>query len=265
MSTTPNSANHWQVGATVFFEDAANTKFQGKVNLLLEHKLIASQEVTLHFNANGEASVRLESPFLNQVKPWYPNGVGEQYLYALTASLTEKQVEVSSKTIQIGFRTIEIVQNRLNSSDEAYSFYFTVNQRPIYAKGSNWIPAHVLPEKYDKEYVRDLLISTRLANMNMLRVWGGGFYEEDWFYELADQLGILIWHDMMFACYLYPNDPQFLASVSTEISQQVRRLQHHASIAVWAGNNEIEAAIAQFWYPQIFVNKVRECIFFFKS
>lgn len=116
-------------------------------------------------------------------------------------------------------------------------------------KGSNWIPADILPERgADKRRVKHLLRAARDAHMNMLRVWGGGVYESDYFYELADEYGILIWHDLMFACAMYPVFDAFLATVRTEVEQNVRRLQHHASLAIWATNNENEVALVQNWY-----------------
>lgn len=117
----------------------------------------------------------------------------------------------------------------------------------MFAKGSNWIPAEVLPEKATDEQVYQLLLSAKMTNMNMLRVWGGGIYETDYFYDIADEMGILIWQDLMFACAMYETGDNFLKSVSEEITQQIRRLQHHPSIALWAGNNENEAALAQNW------------------
>jgi beta-mannosidase len=143
------------------------------------------------------------------------------------------------------FRVIELDQRLL---DVGRAFYFLVNARPIFMKGSNWIPAHVLPERVTADYLRDLLYSAKEANMNMLRVWGGGIYELDAFYDLADELGILIWQDFMFACSMYPADAASLANVAAEVRHQVRRLQRHPSIAVWAGNNENEAALRQNWY-----------------
>jgi beta-mannosidase len=99
-----------------------------------------------------------------------------------------------------------------------------------------------------RETLYDLLYSAKEAGMNMLRVWGGGIYELDAFYDIADELGILIWQDFMFACSMYPADPATLASVREEVRHQVRRLQHHASLALWAGNNENEAALRGNWY-----------------
>lgn len=128
------------------------------------------------------------------------------------------------------------------------SFAFSVNGKLIFAKGSNWIPAHVLPEKVTDGEIQDLLFSAKEANMNMLRVWGGGIYESDRFYQLADQFGIMIWQDFMFACSMYPADDSTLESVIEEVTSQVRRLQSHPSIVIWAGNNENEAALTGNWY-----------------
>lgn len=115
-------------------------------------------------------------------------------------------------------------------------------------KGTNWIPAHILPEhSFDRSKVDHLLTAMADAHMNMARVWGGGIYETDYFYDRADELGILIWQDMMFACAMYPVFDDFLLSVRVEIEQNIRRLQSHPSIAVWAGNNENEAALRQNW------------------
>jgi len=172
-----------------------------------------------------------------QITPWFPNGVANntQTLYNLNVALSvPEKKEVSVKSIKIGFRKIELIQEPVKP--EGLTFYFKINDKTFFAKGSNWIPANVLTENVSKEYLRHLLESAKEANMNMLRVWGGGIYELDEFYELADELGIMIWQDFMFACALYPTDPNFLKSVDTEVVQQIRRLQHHPSIAIWAGN-----------------------------
>jgi len=115
-------------------------------------------------------------------------------------------------------------------------------------KGSNWIPAHVLPEKVTSEFIYDILYSAKESHMNMLRVWGGGIYEHDDFYQIADELGILIWQDFMFACSMYPADPDSLLSVRSEIRDSVRRLYNHPSVALWAANNENEVALRTNWY-----------------
>uniref|UniRef100_A0A0M3IL90 beta-mannosidase n=1 Tax=Ascaris lumbricoides TaxID=6252 RepID=A0A0M3IL90_ASCLU len=162
-----------------------------------------------------------------------------------------KGEDIHAIPIKIGFRRIELQQNLVDSNNptKGRNFFFKLNNIPIFLKGSNWIPISPFPAQNHTKRMRFLLKSTVDANMNALRVWGGGRYESDEFYEMADEMGILIWHDLMFACALYPVDEIFLSSVRKEITQQIRRLRHHASILIWAGNNENELAIrASWWY-----------------
>lgn len=179
---------------------------------------------------------------------WWPNGYGDQTLYTWTTALTLDILPSTYtwKSSRIGFRRVELVQDSL---DKGRTFYFRVNDVPIFAKGSNWIPASVFPELSSRyETIAHLLESAKEANMNMLRVWGGGVYESDTFYDLADEYGIMIWQDFMFACSMYPTNTEFLDSVRDEVVQNVERLKHHPSIVLWAGNNENEAAIYGNWY-----------------
>jgi beta-mannosidase len=122
------------------------------------------------------------------------------------------------------------------------SFYFEKNGVPIYMKGANWIPASIFPDAVTKKDYRELLIKAKEANMNMLRVWGGGIYESDDFYDLCDSLGIYVWQDFMFAGGMYPADAAFLQNVKSEVKYQIERLRHHSCIVLWCGNNEIEEA-----------------------
>ncbi|XP_058064049.1 beta-mannosidase [Anopheles bellator] len=217
-----------------------------------------SVTVTDTTDERGELVVRHQLTVRKEaVALWWPNGYGRQQLYSLyvryeDASLNRVKQPPhpdtlhAEKVIRIGFRTVRLRQDR---SADGRMFYFTVNGVPIFAKGSNWIPSSILPERsYDAAYVKFLLYAARDAHMNMLRVWGGGLYESDHFYRLADELGILIWHDLMFACSMYPTDADFLRTVRTEVQQNVRRIQHHPSVAVWATNNENEVALRQNWY-----------------
>lgn len=155
----------------------------------------------------------------------------------------DPQVE---KLIRVGFRTVDLVEEPL---EKGQSFYFRINGVPIFAKGSNFIPASIFPELGAKEdTIRHLLLSVKETHMNMLRVWGGGVYESELFYDLADEYGIMIWQDFMFACAMYPTTDSFLKSVEEEVLQNVIRLKNHPSIVVWAGNNENEAALYGNWY-----------------
>jgi beta-mannosidase len=171
---------------------------------------------------------------------WWPNGQGEQPLYQLRTTLDGEET-----LRRIGLRKLDWVVEK-DEIDE--TFKCRVNGRDIFMFGANWIPADAIPSRITPSVVRDLLQSAKAANMNMLRIWGGGQYEPDWFYEMCDEFGILIWHDFMFACMSYPSDRAFLADVRTEITQQVRRLQHHASIALWCGDNEVIGSLG--WFPE---------------
>ena len=135
----------------------------------------------------------------DNVQLWWPNGHGDQPLYELVVSNNNQQI--GSRLI--GFRTVELIQDNYGAGINGTSFYFRINSRPIFVKGSNWIPPDAFQERVTDEKLRRLLTSTQLAGINMLRIWGGGIYERNSFYEIADRLGIMIWHDFMFACNLY--------------------------------------------------------------
>ncbi|WP_331374557.1 beta-mannosidase [Sinorhizobium chiapasense] len=169
---------------------------------------------------------------------WWPAGSGEQALSILNVELPDESV-----TRQIGFRTIELITDK----DETGSrFAFRINGREIFCRGANWIPADALVSRVTPQGVEDLLQSAVDANMNMIRVWGGGFYEPDWFYDLCDRLGLLVWQDFMFACNLYPSTPDFLDNVAAEVDYQVKQLSSHPSIALWCGDNELVGALTWF-------------------
>ncbi len=168
---------------------------------------------------------------------WWPAGQGEQALYDL--EITSRDAtgrELGTLKKRLGLRTIALDQ----SPDAAgRRFQFVVNGRPVFMKGANFIPVHSFVAGLTRaDYARDLQAAVD-AHMNCVRLWGGGIYESEHFYDLCDELGLLVWHDMMFACSLYPSDEAFLASVADEITCQARRLHHRACIALWCGNNEL--------------------------
>lgn len=179
---------------------------------------------------NGKS--RIENPSL-----WWPNGHGEQPLYDVAAEVfAGNGASIGTWTRRLGLRTIQLDRH---ADEWGETFQFVVNGRAIFAKGANWIPAHSFVAGLTRaDYVRDLRSATE-AHMNMIRVWGGGIYESEDFYDLCDKLGLLVWQDFMFACTLYPADPALLASVRDEALFQVKRLRHRASLALWCGNNEI--------------------------
>lgn len=147
------------------------------------------------------------------------------------------------------YKPVKLVREK-----DAYgtSFYFTVDGKPIMMKGANWIPADVFLPRLSKSRYRSLLLAAKEANFNMLRVWGGGIYEDDAFYDLCDSLGIYVWQDFMFAGAMYPGDAQSLANIRQEAIDNILRLRRHKCIAVWCGNNEIDEAWKNWGWQQQF-------------
>ncbi|MFC0428667.1 beta-mannosidase [Chryseobacterium scophthalmum] len=187
---------------------------------------------------------KIENPHL-----WQPNGWGKAIIYALKFSLKKNSETIDSKEERIGLRTVELIQEK---DEKGKSFYFKVNGNPMYAKGTNWIPSDSFTPRITKEKYKKLIKDCKDANMNMIRVWGGGIYEDDEFYKACDENGILVWQDFMFAGSFYPSDEDFLNNVKEEVKDQVDRLQNHPSIALWCGNNEIDEAIVNWGYQKQF-------------
>ncbi len=155
----------------------------------------------------------IEIPSTIDLSLWWPNGYGAQKMYSLEAALRlfESQ-EVLKIATKVGFRTVELIENpvRTKHGPSGLTFFFKVNSVPIFLKGTNWIPADSFQPRISSEKLKFLFQSMSVANMNAMRVWGGGVYESEEFYDLADRHGLLIWQDMMFACASYPGDPVFL-------------------------------------------------------
>jgi beta-mannosidase len=187
----------------------------------------------------GDVKIRLSIP---EPQFWFPNGYGKQPLYQVEVSLFEtdhpEHGMLDQKSYQIGLRTIEL---RQQEDQWGRTFEFLVNGIRILAKGSNWIPADSFPTRISDEYLEGLIRSAAETHQNMLRVWGGGLYEEERFYDLCDRYGILVWQEYIFSCSVYPlNDAEFLENVHQEVIENTRRLRHRASLALWCGNNEME-------------------------
>ncbi|KAH3757628.1 Mannosidase, beta A, lysosomal [Pelomyxa schiedti] len=249
---TPTSGlTQWTVNINVFLQSRSSTS--GTVNVDIPAlSTSTSKSVSL---VTGENKVSLTMTVSNP-QLWWPNGVGEdtRTLYNLQTSFTSSDGETSSYSQNIGFRKLELVQEPY-SDTIGNSFYFRVNDFTFFAKGSNWIPADSFEPRITTDMLDTLLTSASEAHMNMLRNWGGGIYQQDSFYDLADQLGILIWEDIMFACAMYPRDKTFLLNVANEVQYQTRRTMSHPSLLLWSGNNENEAALR--WYPATLTHEQR--------
>ncbi len=174
---------------------------------------------------------------LQQPQLWWPRGYGEQALYRLVVSLRNGERELTGQELRLGLRRLQLIQRPL-LDEPGKTFFFEINNTPIFCGGANWIPADSFGPRVTAEKYRRWLELAAEGNMTMLRVWGGGYYEEDVFYDLCDELGLLVWQDFMFACGLYPAPQWMQTSVRAEAIANVRRLRHHPSIVIWAGNNE---------------------------
>ncbi|KAK6182765.1 hypothetical protein SNE40_010376 [Patella caerulea] len=238
----------WVVNVDVYF--VINDIISGELTLELLNTNINSSEVITLTPTNTHFKVSLQIPTDADIKLWWPNGYGEQNMYGLLATFTVWQTTQSiTKTAYFGFRTVELIQNQVSRDmSKGLTFFYQINGIPIFLKGSNWVPADSFKERITRSKLRHLLQSVVDANMNCLRVWGGGVYESTDFYDLADELGIMIWQDFMFSVNLYPVTEDFLNSVEKEIKYQMIRLKNHPSIIVWSGNNENEVGLSNGWY-----------------
>ncbi len=235
------SASDEKAGLEAGFELNSVKEGEFKVTILdnISGKVFLQKDIDLKEGKNNvNLSINIDKPAL-----WWPNGLGEANLYELKAILEYKEKLADEYIDKVGIRTIELV----NEQDSAgKSFYFKVNGIPVFAKGANYIPNDNFVPRVTREKYRLILESARKSNMNMIRVWGGGIYENDIFYDLCDELGLMVWQDFMFACSMYPGDNDFLKNVKLEAEDNVKRLRNHPCLALWCGNNEIDVAWCQY-------------------
>ncbi|NME71019.1 glycoside hydrolase family 2 protein [Flammeovirga aprica JL-4] len=198
-------------------------------------KKYASQEVKV------SANDKLTTLKFNIKKPklWWSNGLGEQNLYPIKLVVREGDKVLDENTQNIGIRTINLITEK---DDIGESFKIRLNGIDVFMKGTNYIPGDMFLTEVSDEKMEETIKACADANMNMIRVWGGGTYEKDLFYDLCDKYGLIVWQDFMFACSLYPGDENFVANVKAEVKENVIRLRNHASVGMWCGNNEIEWA-----------------------
>lgn len=174
---------------------------------------------------------------------WWPNGYGGQPLYKIKFTLLKDQTELDCIEKTIGLRTVTIIREK---DDAGTSFTPSVNGVRIFAMGADYIPEDNLFGRITPDRTKRLLEDCKQANFNFIRVWGGGYYPDDWFYESCDSLGLLVWQDFMFACAVYHLTPSFESNIRAEFIDNIRRIRHHPSLALWCGNNEMETA-ADWW------------------
>ncbi len=221
---------------TAVFEIDAAKNEKANLSIINDGKILATSQVQLKKGTENYAvNFEIKNP-----KLWWTNGLGEAHLYTLSGELEIEGQKTTTET-RIGIRTLELVRDK---DEKGTSFYFKLNGHPVFMKGANYIPNDVFLPRVTKANYRKVVETAKNSNNNMLRVWGGGVYEDDYFYDLCDENGILIWQDFMFACAMFPGDKAFLDNVKQEAIDNVKRLRNHPSIGLWNGNNEILAA----WY-----------------
>ncbi|MDE6338417.1 MAG: glycoside hydrolase family 2 protein [Muribaculaceae bacterium] len=203
------------------------------VNVTADGRTVASKSVNLKKGLNRVAmDYDVKKPRL-----WWSNGLGEPDLTEFTASVSVGGKVEGEQSDMIGLRSLKMIHK---PDKDGHALYFELNGKPVFAKGVDMVPLDNFLPRITKEKYEKHVLDAKAVNMNMIRVWGGGVYEDDYFYDLCDRNGILVWQDFMFACSTYPADSVFLDNVRKEAIDNVKRLRNHCSIALWCGNNECQ-------------------------
>ncbi|CAM4244734.1 beta-mannosidase [Paenibacillus endophyticus] len=227
-----------QADLTVFVEIDAESAWRGTVRISTEN-FTWEQEASIE---QGVQTIEIKA-VIPDPKLWWSRGLGDANLYTFTAELLNGEDLIAARSARTGLRSVRLVRDK---DEKGASFYFELNGVPVFAKGANHIPNDSFITNVTDERYRHEIVAAVESNMNMLRVWGGGIYEQSVFYELCDEYGIMVWQDFMFACSMYPGDQAFLDNVRQEAIENVKRLRNHPSVVLWCGNNEIDSAWAQY-------------------
>ena len=190
-----------------------------------------------HIWTKSPDSIMIEHP-----KLWWPNGFGDQPLYTVTVHLMDGEEELDTITKRIGLRTMTVKREKDAWGE---SFAHEVNGVAIFAMGADYIPEDNVMGRIREERTRKLLKQCKEANFNCIRVWGGGYYPDDYFYDICDELGFIVWQDFMFACAVYDLTDYFEENIIHEFEDNIKRIRHHASLGLWCGNNEMELFVAR--------------------
>ncbi|MCL6518774.1 MAG: hypothetical protein K6T99_03000 [Armatimonadetes bacterium] len=198
-----------------------------------------SSELSLPYKIAGETATVIAELPINDPKLWWPWNVGRPNLYLLSVEAIPDFGVGEKRKVVFGIRSVELIQEL--QEDGCHSFIFSINGQKVYAKGTNWIPGDAIFARMDRRKYRKLIDMAVAENINMFRIWGGGIYEDPYFYRLCDERGIMVWQDFMFSCAGYPHDEEFLSEVKYEAEKVVTSLRNHPSIVIWCGDNEVDA------------------------
>jgi len=218
-------------GKKVRMSDSIKNRLTAEFSIFYKTEKLISQTVSIK-KSKENFKFAIDNPEL-----WWPAGMGDQPLYDIKIKLISKDKIIDKKELKIGLRTLELKREKDKWGE---SFEFVANGIPFYAKGANWIPEDAVYSRTSDDDYRRLLNDAKAANMNMIRVWGGGIYERDSFYDICDEIGICVWQDFMFACSSYPyHEEKFAKNVDAELEFNIRKLRNRTCLALWCGNNEI--------------------------
>ena len=238
-----NDANEEQAHLTLHLDVESTAKGEYTAEIRRNGKLVQSYP----FNTEGGNQHKLFSFTVDQPELWWPNEMGEQKLYDFEIRLKSDDRVLDQKQVRTGIKTVQLVQE---PDEKGFSFYFKVNGVPMYAKGANYVPEEMIETWIDSDKTLKLLKMAQEAHFNMLRVWGGGIYPSDDFFNICDSLGIMVWEDFMYAGTMYPYDEAFLENAKIEALEQVKRLASHPSLGLWCGGNEISEGYYNWGWQQ---------------
>jgi beta-mannosidase len=235
----------------VFFTPVSITPDEARVVCRFRYESDTDVEVLQTLEHDGRSSIETrllragvheDTTWFDVANPklWWCTGMGEPHLYQFSIEFKQTTGRfLDKKTQRTGLRTIELVTEK---DEQGSTFFFRLNGRPVFARGANYIPQDLFQDRVTPEKYHQIIDDALAANMNMLRVWGGGIYEDDLFYQLCDEKGLLVWQDFMYACAMYPGNGRFVKNAAAEALEQIERLRPHPSIALWCGNNENDEA-----------------------
>lgn len=219
----------------------------GAKSLVWKAEITAPDGKTFHTEIETSKQEGILQVQITEPKLWWPNNFGKQYLYQVKLTLAAYGKELDGRTMNIGLRTLTV---RKEKDEYGESFEFHINGKSIFAMGADYIPEDSLLARCSPERTERLIRDCVRANYNSIRVWGGGIYPEDYFFDLCDQYGLIVWQDLMYACAVYDMTEEFTENITRETIDNVKRIRHHASLGLWCGNNEMEWGWMVWGFPK---------------
>lgn len=230
----------WTTARTISLEETtAEMEFE------VEFAVKKTQEITWKSKQFGTEDLMMRDGRLvrkqtiDNPQLWWPRGQGEQHIYADAWTFIDGKTKIVENEVKFGIKTAELIQEK---DQWGTSYYFKINGRTIFCKGADYIPQDIFPARVKEADIRKMVEDMAESNFNMVRVWGGGYYPDEVFFNACDELGIMVWEDLMFACAMYPGNDVFIENITEEFEYQIPRIGGHPSVVFFNGNNEVEVA-----------------------